>query len=62
MKQIECVLNKKHMITWTDQDEKLKCGNFIRFKDENEYWKIENVYSPSLEKSEIKRNWHVGAL
>lgn len=62
MRQIECSHNNTKKITWTDEHELLKVGNYVSFKGEEGEWKIDYVFDPSLEKSEIKRCWHVGGL
>lgn len=62
MKQIECSKNTMKRVTWTDEDAKIKPGNLIRFKDEKDFWIIEKVHNPSIQKNEINRTWHVGGL
>lgn len=62
MKQIEVSQGNRKMVTWTEEDPKLKSGNCIRFKDQNEFWYIDKVHEKSLEKGDIKRDWHVGGL
>jgi len=37
MKQILATQNNKKRLTWTDEDPKIKKGNSIRFKDEDEF-------------------------
>jgi hypothetical protein len=62
MKQIEVSKKNIKRIVWTDEDVLLKKGNIIRFKNENDFWNIDNVYEPSMNKGEIKHGWHVGGL
>jgi len=62
MKQIKCKKNSTVQQVWVDEDPKLKEGNFIRFKDEKEFWLIEKVYDLSINKDELYKTWHVGGL
>jgi hypothetical protein len=62
MKQVELTRGNTQMVTWTDEDPRLKQGNHLSFKGENVKWNITKVYDKSLDKGDIKRSWHVGGL
>lgn len=65
MRQI-LVTNKNnpqvHRMTWIQDDEKLIVGNFVRFKDQQDFWEIKEVYDKEIDKCNINRSWHVGGL
>jgi len=62
MKQIECSKNNRKMVTWTDEDPRIKPGNSIKFHKQDSFWNIDKVHEPSISKGDIKRDWHVGGL
>ncbi len=59
--QIEVERDKKHRICWVEHEEKVKVGNSIRFKNENIFYNIIDVFSIQ-NRNDINRNWHVGGL
>lgn len=49
-------------VCWLDQIELMHENGWCRFKNDDEQWFIKKVYDIELDKTEIKRNWHVGGL
>lgn len=62
MKQIEVKRKDVHRVVWTECDDLIKPGNCIRFKNEDKFWDIVNVFDTIIDKEEINRTWHVGGL
>lgn len=50
----------KHTVSWIDIS--VKKGDLIRFKNENDWWLVEEIYLPILDKKDIHHDWKVGGL
>jgi hypothetical protein len=59
--QIEVERNKSHRICWVEDEDKVRVGNSIRFKNEEKFYNIIAVYG-NQSKGNINRSWHVGGL
>lgn len=64
----QCELSRKtgtnsyrKMVTWLNEDG-LKEGMKIFLKGSSDLWNVDKVYSISLHKENINRNWNVGGL
>ena len=61
-KQVKLSRENIHTVSWVDTEKKFKLGDYIRFKNENEWWRVDKICDGSLEKKDIKRDWRVGGL
>jgi len=59
--QIKISHKQTHSIVFTDLPEECCVGWKIRFRDQEKYWNIDEIYQ-SFDKEEINRTWKVGGL
>lgn len=62
MQQVKLKKGNTTTYSWVPAKDKLKKGDFIKFKKSDEYWEIDEIYKRIVEKEGIHKSWHVGGL
>lgn len=63
MIQLRVSQGDKQQLVWVDPNDRVKVGKLIRFKDEDAFWTVEEMwYRDHIQKKELHKNWHVGGL
>ncbi len=60
--QVEVFQNSSRLVTWVEDDSRLKVGTRIELKTEQGLWNVARVYRTKVEQQDINRNWRVGGL
>lgn len=61
-KQVELVQNNTTMITWLENDSRIKENIRLTLKNIPGIWLVNKVYTNLTEQSDIKSDWKVGGL
>lgn len=60
--QVEVSHGDRHLVTWVEDDSRLKPGVRIELKNQVGLWNVVRVYRTKLELQDLNRNWRVGGL
>jgi hypothetical protein len=49
-------------VTWIDKPERLKPGFWVKLKEDDNWWKVKEIYLTKVKKQFINHSWKVGGL
>ena len=61
VQQVAVEQGERRLVTWIEDDKRVKVGTRLELKGENGVWRVTAVYGKRA-KSQINRNWRVGGL
>lgn len=62
LRQVELESKTTHLITWIEDDARIKPGVHLTLKGDDTEWRVVAFYDSSVVLSEINRTWRVGGL
>lgn len=61
-KQIKLKKDNVYQVCWMELKKPFKIGDFIRPKNDSNFWEVIKVWDTLLEKNEINQDWDAGGL
>lgn len=60
--QVEVSHRGQHLVTWVEDDSRIKPGVKIELKNQVGLWNVERVYRTKIDQQDLNRSWRVGGL